>query len=95
MESQGLRFWPFFGGLAAKSQEPLSLRQAIQRALSQSPDAAIAQVGNQDAKASATLARTALLPQLSFTEDISAATILSMPLARGFASGNSHGPILR
>jgi len=61
----------FLGGLAANSQEPLSLRLAIQRALSQSPDAAIAQAGNQDAKASATLARTALLPQLSFTEDMS------------------------
>ena len=59
------------GGLAANSQEPLSLRQAIQRALSQNPDAAIAQAGNLDAKTSATLARTALLPQLTFTEDIS------------------------
>src|SRR5271157_1387070 len=59
------------GGLAANSQEPLSLRQAIQQALSQSPEAAIARAGNQDAKASATLARTALFPQLTFTEDIS------------------------
>jgi len=50
------------GGLAAYSQEPLSLRQAIQQALSQNPDVAIAQAGNQDAKASATLARTALFP---------------------------------
>jgi len=67
----GIALLALFGGLATNSQEPLSLRQAIQRALSQSPDAAIAQAGNQDAKASATLARTALLPQLTFTEDIS------------------------
>ena len=67
----GIAQLALFGGLATNSQEPLSLRQAIQRALSQSPDAAIAQAGNQDAKASATLARTALLPQLTFTEDIS------------------------
>ena len=68
---RGIALLALFGGLAANSQEPLSLRQAIQRALSQSPDVAIAQAGNQEAKASATLARTALLPQLSFTEDIS------------------------
>ena len=67
----GIALLTLFGGLAADAQEPLSLRQAIQRALSQNPDAAIAQAGNQDAKASATLARTALFPQLSFTEDIS------------------------
>jgi outer membrane protein len=67
----GIALLAFLGGLAANSQEPLSLRLAIQRALSQSPDAAIAQAGNQDAKASATLARTALFPQLTFTEDIS------------------------
>jgi outer membrane protein TolC len=67
----GIVLLALFGGLGANSQEPLSLRQAIQRALSQNPDAAIAQSGNQDAKASATLARTALFPQLTFTEDIS------------------------
>jgi outer membrane protein TolC len=67
----GFALLALFGGLVANTQEPLSLRQAIQRALSQSPDAAIAQAGNQDAKASATLARTALFPQLTFTEDIS------------------------
>lgn len=67
----GIVLLALFWGLAANSQEPLSLRQAIQRALSQNPDSAIAQAGNQDAKASVTLARTALLPQLTFTEDIS------------------------
>ena len=59
------------GTWAAAAQEPLTLRQAIDQALDQSPEAAIAQAGNQDAKASATLARTALFPQLTFTEDIS------------------------
>jgi outer membrane protein TolC len=59
------------GTLAAGAQEPLTLRQAINQALGQSPEAAIARAGNLDAKASATLARTALFPQLSFTEDIS------------------------
>jgi outer membrane protein TolC len=67
----GIALLTLFGGLAADAQEPLSLLQAIQRALSQNPDAAIAQAGNQDAKASATLARTALFPQLTFNEDIS------------------------
>ena len=59
------------GTLAAGAQEPLTLRQAINQALGQSPEAAIARAGNLDAKASATLARIALFPRLSFTEDIS------------------------
>jgi outer membrane protein TolC len=59
------------GGLAARAQEPLTLRQAIDQALGQSPDAAIARAGGEDAKAAASLARTQLLPHLSFTEDIS------------------------
>jgi len=59
------------GTLAAGAQEPLTLRQAINQALGQSPEAAIARAGNLDARASATLARTALFPQLTFTEDIS------------------------
>jgi outer membrane protein TolC len=70
-EIPGIALLALFGGLAANSQQPLSLRQAIQQALSQSPDAAIAQAGNQDAKASATLARTALFPRMTFAEDIS------------------------
>ena len=59
------------GTLATGAQESLTLHQAINQALGQSPAAAIARAGNQDAKASATLARTALFPQLTFTEDIS------------------------
>lgn len=55
----------------AVAQQPLTLREAIQRALGQSPEAAMAQAGEKEAKAGASLARTALLPQLNFTEDIS------------------------
>jgi outer membrane protein TolC len=53
------------------AQEPLTLRQAIDMALLQSPEVAIARADNQEAKSAATMARTALLPQLGFTEDIS------------------------
>ena len=59
------------GRLAAGAQEPLTLRQAIQSALGQSPEAAIARAGGTDAKAAASQVRTMLLPQLGFTEDIS------------------------
>ncbi len=58
-------------GWAAPAQEPLTLRQAIQTALGESPDAAIARAGSQEASSSATMARTQLLPQLGFTEEIS------------------------
>ncbi len=58
-------------GMAAGAQEPLTLRQAINQALKQSPDVLIAQAENLDAGLAASMARTALLPQLSFTEDIS------------------------
>ncbi len=59
------------GGLAAAAQGTLTLRQAINRALVESPEAAIARAGSEEAIAGATLARSALLPQLAFTEDIS------------------------
>src|SRR5579863_5361410 len=58
-------------GLAAVAQEPLTLREAINEALGHSPQSAVARADNQDAKAGATLARTQLLPQVNFTEDIS------------------------
>ncbi len=58
-------------GLAASAQERLTLRQAINEALGQSPEAAIARADDQEAKSAATIARTQLLPQLNFTEDIS------------------------
>jgi outer membrane protein TolC len=59
------------GRWAAAAQEPLTLRQAINQALGQNPEAAIARAVTMDAKAGAGQARTMLLPQLGFTEDIS------------------------
>jgi outer membrane protein TolC len=59
------------GRLAAGAQEPLTLRQAINQALGQSPEAAIARADSLDARSAASMVRTQLLPQLSFTEDIS------------------------
>jgi len=59
------------GGLAAVAQKSLTLRQAINEALTQSPEAAIARAGSMDATAAASQARTMLLPQLGFKEDIS------------------------
>jgi outer membrane protein TolC len=49
----------------------LTLRQAINEALEQSPEAVIVRADSQEAKSSAAMARTQLLPQLNFTEDIS------------------------
>lgn len=51
--------------------QTLTLRQAIDRALGQNPQAASAKADLQDATASASLAKTALLPQINFAEDIS------------------------
>jgi len=59
------------GGMVVTAQDSLTLRQAINQALGQNPEAAIARADNQEAKSAATLARTQLLPQLNFTEDIS------------------------
>jgi outer membrane protein TolC len=70
------------GGLAAVAQEPplslqtqtqgqLTLRQAVDQALGQNPQAAIAHAENQQSEATARLARTQLLPHLNFTEEIS------------------------
>lgn len=59
------------GGMASVAQDPLTLKQAIEQALAHSPDAAVAHADNQAASAEASLARTRLLPQLNFTEDIS------------------------
>lgn len=57
--------------VGAAAQQPLTLRQAIEQALNRSPEAKLASAGSQEAKAGASLARTQLLPQLNFTEDIS------------------------
>lgn len=59
------------GSAACVGQQPLTLRQAIDQALGQNPQAAIAAAGEKDAKAAAALARTQLLPQINFAEDIS------------------------
>jgi outer membrane protein len=76
-----MNFYPFrifwltvlsiLGGIAASAQEPLTLRQAIDRALVQNPEVAVAQADEKGASAAASLARTELLPKLNFTEDIS------------------------
>lgn len=59
------------GSAPLVAQQPLTLRQAIDRALGRNPAAAVARAGEQDATAAARLARTQLLPQLNFAEDIS------------------------
>jgi outer membrane protein TolC len=59
------------GGVASVAQEPLTLRQAIDRSLGQNPEAAIARADDKAASAAASMARAQLLPQLNFTEDIS------------------------
>ena len=67
----GLSLLLCMGASAACAQEPLTIRQAVDQALGQSPQAAIAHAGEQEAKSAATIARTQLLPHLNFTEDIS------------------------
>ncbi len=69
--SPGVYILLSIGGLAATAQEPLTLRQAINEALAHSPEAAISRADNLEAGSSTALARTQLLPQLNFTEDIS------------------------
>jgi outer membrane protein TolC len=56
---------------AAQPQNQLTLRQAIDTALGKNPAAALAQAEQNAARAGVDSARTALLPQLGFTEDIS------------------------
>lgn len=58
-------------GFDANAQEPLTLRQAIDRALEKNPGVTIAQADEKVASAAASLARAELLPKLNFTEDIS------------------------
>ena len=60
------------GSMEAGAQATqLTLRQSIDRALGQNPEATAAHADQKVASASASLARTYLLPQLNFTEDIS------------------------
>jgi outer membrane protein TolC len=58
-------------GLGAAAQQTLTLRQAIDQALKQNPEADAARAQVDEARADSALARTALLPQINFTEDIS------------------------
>jgi outer membrane protein len=67
----GLALLLCMGASAATAQDPLTLRQAVDQALGQSPQAAIAHASDQEAKSAATMAHTQLLPHLNFTEDIS------------------------
>jgi outer membrane protein len=55
----------------AAAQETLTLRQAISGALKQNPESEAAKAEVSEAQANLATARTALLPQASFTEDIS------------------------
>lgn len=55
-----------------RAQTPgLTLRQAVDRALGENPQAAFSRANENEARAAAALAHTQLLPQLNFTEDIS------------------------
>ncbi len=56
---------------AVAGAQTLTLREAIDRALGQSPQATIAKADTDAASAAQKQARTGLLPQLSFIEDIS------------------------
>jgi outer membrane protein TolC len=70
--AQWLVIFCFTASMGAIGQAPqLTLSQAIDQALGKSPDATVARADDQSADANARLARTALLPQLGFTEDIS------------------------
>ena len=60
-----------FVGLTATAQQPLTLRQAVEQALRQNPEAATARADIDDARSGYDLARSGLFPQVSFTEDIS------------------------
>jgi outer membrane protein len=67
-----LVFFCCIGSMVSGAQTAqLTLRQAIEQALGQNPEIAVAHAGEKAASASSFLARTALLPQLSFTEEIS------------------------
>lgn len=57
--------------VAAHGQESLTLHEAIQMALKQSPDVEAAQADVEDAKAGLAIAKTQYLPQINFAEDMS------------------------
>lgn len=57
--------------VGVRAQEPLTLGEAIQAALKQSPDIDAVRADLENARASVSLARTQFLPQVNFTEDMS------------------------
>jgi outer membrane protein TolC len=67
----GLSLLLCMGASVATAQDPLTLSQAVDQALGQNPQAAIARADDQEAKSATAMARTQLLPHLNFTEDIS------------------------
>lgn len=67
----GLVIYGSLAGLGAIAQQPLTLRQAIELALKQNPEVAVARAGVDEARSADDVARSALLPQVAFTEDIS------------------------
>lgn len=58
-------------GAGAAAQEPLTLKQAIEVALKQNPEEAEAHAAVDESRAGTAQARTALLPEIDFTEDMS------------------------
>ncbi len=57
--------------MGLRAQQPFTLHEAIAQALHQNPEATAAKASIAEAHAGTSLARSALLPQVSFTEDIS------------------------
>ena len=55
----------------AAQTPPLTLRDAIDRALGENPQTEVAEADRQAAEAAVAMARTALLPQMGFTEELS------------------------
>jgi len=66
-----LALWAAAAASGAWAEQPLTLRQAIAQALGQNPEAAVAKANVAEAQAGVSMARSALLPQVSLTEDIS------------------------
>lgn len=67
----GLVIYGSLAGPGAIAQQPLTLRQAIELALKQNPEVAAARAGVDEARSADDLARSALLPRVGFTEDVS------------------------
>ena len=96
IESLALFFMSYIGGLAAEAQEPLTLRQAINEALGQSPEAAIARADQPGVPSRRRQWRAPSFCRNSTSLKTSrAATIRFMPSAPGCGSDSLRKPILR